>query len=52
MGHSHLRYVTLEWPLIGGIFDLNLHLGAIQVLRNADRGGGVSAFLEKSVKKV
>ena len=27
-------------------------LGAIQVLRNADGGGGVSDFLEKSVTKV
>ena len=26
--------------------------GAIQVLRNADGGGGVSGFLEKSVTKV
>ena len=26
--------------------------GAIQVLRNADGGGGVSDFLEKSVTKV
>ena len=30
-----------------------LHIfGAIQVLRNADGGGGVSDFLEKSVTKV
>ena len=28
------------------------HLGAIQVLRNADGGGGVSDFLEKSITKV
>ena len=27
-------------------------LGAIQVLRNADGGGGVSTFPEKSVTKV
>ena len=27
-------------------------LGAIQVLRNADGGGGVSDFLEKSVTEV
>ena len=27
-------------------------LGAIQVLRNADGGGGVSDFVEKSVTKV
>ena len=27
-------------------------LGAIQVLRNADGGGGVSGFLEKTVTKV
>ena len=27
-------------------------IGAIQVLRNADGGGGVSDFLEKSVTKV
>ena len=30
---------------------LNLGFGAIQVLRNADGGGGVSDFLEKSVTK-
>ena len=29
-----------------------LVIGAIQVLRNADGGGGVSDFLEKSVTKV
>ena len=29
-----------------------IHIGAIQVLRNADGGGGVSDFLEKSVTKV
>ena len=29
-----------------------LALGAIQVLRNADGGGGVSDFLGKSVTKV
>ena len=28
------------------------NIGAIQVLRNADGGGGVSDFLEKSVTKV
>ena len=27
-------------------------IGAIQVLRNADGGGGVSDFLEESVTKV
>ena len=27
-------------------------LGAVQVLRNADGGGGVSDFLEKSITKV
>ena len=31
---------------------LNTACGAIQVLRNADGGGGVSDFPEKSVTKV
>ena len=31
---------------------IHVTLGAIQVLRNADGGGGVSDFLEKSVTKV
>ena len=37
-GVSHLQYIP--------------SLGAIQVLRNADGGGGVSDFPEKSVTKV
>ena len=32
--------------------DLKMFLGAIKVLRNADGGGGVSEFPEKSVTKV
>ena len=31
---------------------LRFKKGAIQVLRNADGGGGVSDFLEKSITKV
>ena len=34
------RYVTLEWPL-----------GAIQVLRNADGGGGCLIFWKKAVRR-
>ena len=47
---------TSAWHSAGRRFDSrtrHVSLGAIQVLRNADGGGGgVSDFLEKSVTKV
>ena len=42
--NERLLFIISSW-LLGAI-------GAIQVLRNADGGGGVSDFLKKSVTKV
>ena len=41
-----------ENHLINSRSGIRIILGAIQVLRNADGGGGVSDFPEKSVTKV
>ena len=54
---SHFRYwgggCEVSFLLLGGGgCDVSFLLGAIQVLRNADGGGGVSDFPEKSVTKV
>ena len=44
--------IVSPWLTLVASFLETPHLGAIQVLRNADGGGGVSDFLEKSVTKV
>ena len=60
--HSHLLvlhgiYVTICWTSddCDGQVDLKLHLsvgqGDIQVLRNADGGGGGSYFPEKALRR-
>ena len=45
---SSIEFSMMRLPNIYG----SLILGAIQVIRNADGGGRVSDFLEKSITKV
>ena len=47
---SMLAWTMLGWCMTNVFAPTTF--GAIQVLRNADGGGGVSDFLEKSVMKV
>ena len=52
MGHSTSNEMMAHALRPRILFNFFSVLGAIQVLRNADGGGGVSDFLEKIVTKV